>query len=331
VSAFEAKLTAYFGERDRAKGRLVADALLDRFADSQVATSVMLRGAAGVWARAAPHSDRLLSSSESLPAVAVAIDRRDRLEALLAEIAEIAPRALATLESARPATGPSPAGADELKLTLYPGRRQRIAGAPAQHAIVAALHDAGVAGATVLLGVDGTVAGERRRATLLSRNADVPQMVIAVGEPARSERAFAAIAGRAPDVPATLERVRVCRRDGRALAARPAEGPPGGWVKLMVHAGEQSRAAGRPLHETLLARLRGSQVRAVALRGIWGFHGDHPPHGDRLLVLRRRVPVLTVVLCPPGAAGAAFAEVEAVTEQRGLVTSEPVPEVRLAP
>jgi PII-like signaling protein len=33
--------------------------------------------------------------------------------------------------------------------------------------------------------------------------------------------------------------------------------------------------------------------------GIWGYHGDHPPHGDRLLTLRRRVPALTVVVDRP--------------------------------
>jgi PII-like signaling protein len=38
---------------------------------------------------------------------------------------------------------------------------------------------------------------------------------------------------------------------------------------------------------------------ATSLRGIWGYHGDHPPHGDRLLALRRKVPVLTVVVDRP--------------------------------
>jgi PII-like signaling protein len=43
------------------------------------------------------------------------------------------------------------------------------------------LHRRGVAGATVLLGVDGTAHGERKRARFLGGNTDVPMMIIAVG------------------------------------------------------------------------------------------------------------------------------------------------------
>ena len=35
------------------------------------------------------------------------------------------------------------------------------------------------------------------------------------------------------------------------------------------------------------------------MRGIWGFDGSHPPHGDRLPSLRRRVPTMTVVIDGP--------------------------------
>jgi hypothetical protein len=52
------------------------------------------------------------------------------------------------------------------------------------------------------------------------------------------------------------------------------------------------------LHEPLLTleiirRLCASRAAgATSLRGIWGFHGDHAPHGDRPLRLRRGVPVV---------------------------------------
>ncbi len=63
----------------------------------------------------------------------------------------------------------------------------------------------------------------------------------------------------------------------------------------------------------------------TSLRGIWGFHGDHPPPGDRLLSLRRHVPVVTETIDTPERIAALFPIVDELTRERGLVTSEPVP------
>ena len=40
---------------------------------------------------------------------------------------------------------------------------------------------------------------------------------------------------------------------------------------------------------------------ATTQRGIWGFHGDHAAHGDRLLQAGRHVPAVTVVIDSPSA------------------------------
>jgi PII-like signaling protein len=157
----------------------------------------------------------------------------------------------------------------------------------------------------VLLGVDGTAHGNRRRASFLGGNVDLPVMVISVGDGERIAEAL-------PDVGAllsrplmTLERVRVLKRDGERLAeppSLPASDPSGHalWLKLMVYAGEQARVGGRPLYVVLIRRLReAGAAGATALRGIWGYHGDHPPHGDRFWSLRRHVPVLTVLVDSP--------------------------------
>ena len=87
----------------------------------------------------------------------------------------------------------------------------------------------------------------------------------------------------------TLERVRICKRDGELLGPPPAV-PGGGdagmpvWHKLMVYTSEQACHDGRPIHQALVRRLRQGGARgATALRGVWGFHGDHAPHGDRFL------------------------------------------------
>jgi PII-like signaling protein len=155
-----------------------------------------------------------------------------------------------------------------------------------------------------------------------------------VGAGDRVAAALAAIADALPRPLATLERVRVCKRDGLALA------DPGGvpqtdtsglplWQKLVVHCGEQSRHAGRPLATELVLRAQAAGAAgATVLRGIRGFHGDHRPHGERLLVLRRDVPVLCVLVDTPQNVRRWFGVVDEVTAEAGLVTSEIVPAMR---
>ncbi|MBV9604932.1 MAG: DUF190 domain-containing protein, partial [Solirubrobacterales bacterium] len=171
------KLTTYFGERHRTEGRFVADALLDLYGRREVEVSVMLRGAEGFGQRRGHRSDRLLTLSEDLPLVSVAVDTRARIESLLGEVMAIDRRGLLTLERARMLTGEVPPTTlpDDLheatKLTVYVGREERIDGVPAFVAVCDLLHRRGVAGATVLLGVDGTAHGVRERARFFGRNA----------------------------------------------------------------------------------------------------------------------------------------------------------------
>jgi PII-like signaling protein len=66
----------------------------------------------------------------------------------------------------------------------------------------------------------------------------------------------------------------------------------------------------------------------TTLRGVWGFHGDHPPHGDRLLQLGRHVPAVSVVIDAPERIATAFAVIDELTSEQGLVTSETVPALR---
>lgn len=157
----------------------------------------------------------------------------------------------------------------------------------------------------MLLGVDGTAHGVRRRARFFGRNADVPLMVISVGDGYRIAQLLPELGALLQEPIVTLERVRVCKRDGRRLAEprhlpeRDASGLQM-WQKLMVYASEQSRSNGRPLYMELIARLREiGAAGATGLRGIWGYHGDHLPHGDSFWQLRRRVPVLTVIVDTP--------------------------------
>ena len=69
---------------------------------------------------------------------------------------------------------------------------------------------------------------------------------------------------------------------------------------------------------------------ATALRGQWGYHGDHLPHGEAFWSIRRRVPVLTMLLDTPANVRRWFAIVDEMTREGGLVTSELVPALRAA-
>ena len=79
------KLTSYFGERQRAGGQFVADALLGLYGEREVATSILLRGAEGFGLKHRLRTDLSLSLSEDLPLTAIAVDRRERIEALAPE------------------------------------------------------------------------------------------------------------------------------------------------------------------------------------------------------------------------------------------------------
>ena len=99
--------------------------------------------------------------------------------------------------------------------------------------------------------------------------------------------------------------------------------------KLMVYASEAQQYHGQPVHRAIIRRLRSAGIAgATTQRGIWGFHGDHAPHGDRLLQLGRHVPAATVVIDTPERIRAAFSVIDELTSERGLVTSETIPAIR---
>lgn len=331
------KLTTYFGERQRTGGRFVADALLDLYERREVQVSLMLRGAEGFGLKHHLRTDRLLTLSEDLPLVTVAVDARERIEPLLEEVVELKRHGLITLERARMLTGEIPHLTlpedlhEATKLTVYVGRQERVGGVSAFVAVCELLHRRGIAGATVLLGVDGTAHGVRQRARFLGSNSEVPMMIISVGAGSEIAAVLPELGGLLRRPLLTLERVRICKRDGRLLA-RPPSMPPSAepglavWQKLMIHTSEQARHGRTPLHVALVRRLReAGAVGATSLRGIWGFHGDHPPHGDRLLQLRRHVPITTIIVDTPDRIEELFGVVDELTADTGLVTSEIVP------
>jgi PII-like signaling protein len=101
VSADCLKLTSYFGERDRAGGGFLADALIDCYARHELTTSLIMRGVEGFGAKHQLRTDRLLTLSEDLPLVSVAVDLQERIEAVLPEVVALSGDGLITLERAR--------------------------------------------------------------------------------------------------------------------------------------------------------------------------------------------------------------------------------------
>ncbi|HTB50856.1 MAG TPA: DUF190 domain-containing protein [Solirubrobacteraceae bacterium] len=375
VSQEGLKLTTYFGERSRVKGTLLADELLDIYARRMIRSSVLLRGVQGFGAKHRLRSDRLLTLSEDLPLVCVAVDDHEQIERLLAEVSSIGHEGLVTLERARlygagetnlarretgpgtlalgpethkpnpiasepdssasetvipPVRGPREAG-QAVKLTVYLGRHQRLDGSPAFVAVCQTLRDSGVAGATVLLGVDGTRHGERERARFFARNVNVPLMVMSVGEQHQIGAAVARLERMLDEPLLTFENVRVCKRDGVLLERPHDESTTRKYgldmrQKLTVVISEAALCEQRPVYLELVRRLRAANAAgATSMRGIWGFHGDHAPHGDRLLSIRRHVPVVTEAIDTPERIAVLFPIVDELTKEHGLVTSELVP------
>ena len=332
------KLTAYMAERRRTDDGFVSDVLLGLYEEYRVASSIVLRGVGGFGAGHQIRTDESLTLSENPPVAIVAVDTRTKIEALFDDVLAIKRRGLVTLERARllgdeimPVQLP-----DELheavKLTIYVGRGERVYGVPAYIAICDLLYRREVAGASVFVGVDGIMHGHRERATFFGPNSEVPMMIIAVGSGERIGRVLPELGGLLRRPVMTIERVRVCKRDGE-LFVRPHDLPETDqhglplWQKLMIYTSESAHYEGEPIHRALIRRLRRRRAvdGATVLSGIWGFHGDHQPHGDRVRSLRRRVPALTIIIDTPGDIAESFEVVDEVTRNEGLVTCEMVP------
>jgi PII-like signaling protein len=324
------KLTSYFAERLHHGDRFLSDALLDLYGDHAVETSVVLRGIASFGPHHELRSDQSLSLSEDSPIAIAAVDVADKMAGLADQVSAMMSRGLVTLERAH--LGGSAPTTDAAKLTIYVGRQDRADGRPAYRTVCEVLHRLGFAGASVFLGVDGTAHGQRRRARFFGRNLGVPVMIIAVGTGRQVAEALPELEALLREPLFTVERAQLCKRDGELLT-RPTSLPSTDqhgnplWQKLMVYTSEATLHDGTPIHRAIVHRLFESRAAsgATVLRGVWGFHGDHKPHGDKWFQLGRRVPVTTIVVDTPDRIAASFEIVDELTSKHGLVTSELIP------
>ena len=315
------KLDVYFGDALNSGRRMANDALIDCFARHELEVAALYRGIEGFGIGRRIHTDRFPDVSTDLPLIAEAIDTRERIEAVLPDVDAIIDKGLVTIEHSLVAVGDDvrnaefPDGAGSAgRLTVYCGRGERNAGRAAYRAVVDLLRRQGASGATVLLGVDGIHNGQRQRAGLLSRNANVPVATIAVGPTHVLRRVLQAL----PDVlarpVANLERIAVVKHDGELLEPLPlitdsGDGDPPVWMALRVYTRQSAHTKGGAIYTVLTRRLRQAGAAGITtLRGEWGFSSDERPFGDRFGTLASHVPTYTVFVDRPSKIARALAD-----------------------
>jgi PII-like signaling protein len=319
---------------------------IDLYERRSVAASVLLRSIEGYGPGRPPIGGRALLLSEDPPLTAIAVDTRRRIDAVLDELTGLAQPRLVTLERARLLSGEivplwlGESVAEATRLTIYCGHGDSAYMVPAFEAACEALYRRGIAGATVLSGVDGTAGGLRHQAQFLRNGSDAQLTVVAVGSGERIAMALPELGGLFRHPLMTLAAVRLCKRDGQlisrpeTLAGTGAEAEAARLaprLRLTLYTSEAARHNGQPVHRAIIRRLRSIGVNgATSQRGIWGFHGDHAPHGGHFPRPGRHVPVVTTVIEVPERIGAAFDVIDALTPGRGLVTAEAVLVTELA-
>jgi PII-like signaling protein len=337
------KLWVYFGDSQLTGAELTSDALMDSLARRHVTVSTLCRGMEGFGLGRRIHSERFPDVSTDLPLVACAVDSRERIQALLDDIDGVVADGLVTLEYARLATGAQVADAEfplgpgrAAKLTIYCLRSERTVDGrrPAYREAVDILRRHGVAGATALLGVDGTYHGWRRRATFLPPRRDAPLAIISVG---RRETLAAAL----PDLSealesplVTLEGIAQLKHNGEPLEELPTPPDPDGgglgvWQTIRVYTRQSAQVNGRALYTELTRRLREAGAAGVTtIRGHWGFSSDEPPYGDKFARLTSHAPTYTTYIDQPAKVAEVWPVIDELTAEHGIVTSLFVPAYR---
>jgi PII-like signaling protein len=274
----------HFGERDRDGDGPLEAAVMDACARHRVRAAALMRGVEGFGAKHRLRTDRLLSLSEDAPLVAVAVGDAEIIEALADEVREMAGEGLIVAGSAEPSDG------ELVKATIWGPRT----GPTSPHLeAVAALKRHGAESATVLLGVDGVLAGEHRRARFVAGNRGVPAMTVGVGTRAAIEAALAEVGGAAHLV--SIEGVAPYSDIDRALRHSGAEA-----TRVTLVTSEDASRGSHPTYLEFIHRLRREGAAgATAQRGVWGFRGEEEPRGDRVLGLRRDVPMVVEVVDAP--------------------------------
>lgn len=95
----EGKLVRIFiGESDKHDGKPLYQAIVEMLRSEGMAGATVLRGIEGFGARSHLHTHRILRLSEDLPIVIEAVDRAERIDAILPKLDELVADGMVTVE-----------------------------------------------------------------------------------------------------------------------------------------------------------------------------------------------------------------------------------------
>lgn len=92
-------LRIFVGESDRWHGHPLYEAIVRKARELGLAGATVLRGLEGFGAQSRIHTAKILRLSEDLPIVVEIVDRAERVQQLLPELAEMVQDGLITLEN----------------------------------------------------------------------------------------------------------------------------------------------------------------------------------------------------------------------------------------
>jgi PII-like signaling protein len=344
-----ALLRAHFGERDRCGDGPLDAAVMDACARRGIRGAALLRGVEGFGAKHRLRTDRLLSLSEDAPLVAVAVGETEVVEGLADEVRGMVEEGLVVVEGveALDGAGVGSPGArvgvredvgerDVVKVTIWGPR----SGSASPHLdAVAALKRYGMEAAEVLLGVDGVLEGERRRARFVAGNQGVPALTVAIGERGAIDGALAELddAAHLVTVEAVETKLRIeqpshhgSARDAGGVEsysrATGANDHGGAATRVTLVTSEIASGDIHPRYLELVHALRREGAAgATALRSVWGFRGGEEPHGDRVLALRRDVPIVVETVDTPERAARWLELALSLAGEEDVVYSQRIP------
>ena len=333
------KLSVYLGESMMSGSRLASDVLMDCFDRHGLGLSTLVRGIEGFGINRRIHAQRFPDVSTDLPLLAWAVDERERIEGVLADVDDAVPRGLVTLEHARLATAEDVARADfpdgvgrAGKLTIYCGSGERVHGRPAYREAVALLRAHGASGAIVLAGVDGRLRGRRQKVRLFSGGNGAPMIIISVGPREPLQRALPHLAEVLDEPIVNLEPIAQVKHDGELLEPPPSPAGPAQadtWQTIRVYTRRSAEVNGRALYSELTRSLREvGAAGATTILGDWGFSSDERPHGDKPGRVVSHLPTYTIYIDRPDKVAEVWPLIDELTAEHGIVTSLLVPGYR---
>lgn len=186
------KLVVYVGESDHRGGKPLYEALLFLLQKKGIAGASAVRGLAGYGGHGVMHTTAIVRLSEDLPIRVEAVDRREKIEAVLPDVLDLVDEGLVEVETVHVyKTPPIKGEAKETEaplmklegkakmLRIHIGDDDKWEGEPLYRAILKRAKALDIAGATVYRAIEGYGAHKRRhKAGVFSSDAPISVVII---------------------------------------------------------------------------------------------------------------------------------------------------------